>query len=206
MADTSATERAYQRLKAGILNGSIPAGPLETRSLGDQLRMSATPVREALARLHAERLVRLAPHQGYLIATPSAQRLEHLYGLLGSLLHLAMGRTSRKGPGLSREAPPLLLAGSYASDLTAVFNRIAADQPNSVLAEAIGSLNDQLFAARRHEPRIFPDADRELAVFLSLWKSGNIGDLRLRVRDHHRVRAFRVDAIARQFPEETGRI
>lgn len=206
MTDASASERAYQRLKHGILSGAIPAGPLETRALGDRLRMSVTPIREALARLNAERIVRLAPHQGYVVATPSAQRLEHLYGLLGSLLHLSMERTSRRGGGPSREVPQLFLAGSYAPDLTALLNQIAAAQPNTVLAEAIGALNDQLFMARRHEPKLFPDADQELAAFLSLWTSRNIGDLRIRMRDHHRARIFRVDAIARQLSEESGGI
>jgi putative ABC transport system permease protein len=161
---------------------------------------------DAQARLMRERIVRLAPHQGYVVATPSAQRLEHLYGLLGSLLHLSMERTCRRGGGPSREVPQLFLAGSYAHDLTALLNQIAAAQPNAVLAEAIGALNDQLFMARRHEPKLFPDADQELAAFLSLWTSRNIGDLRMRMRNHHRARIFRVDAIARQFSEESGGI
>ena len=72
--DVSASERAYQRVKGDILSGVIQIGLIDIRALGDQLRMSVTPVREALARLSAERLVRLAPHQGYVVAMPSARR------------------------------------------------------------------------------------------------------------------------------------
>lgn len=204
MADASAWERAYQRLKNDILSGSIPAGPLDIRVLGDRLRMSVTPVREALARLHAERLVRLAPHQGYVVATPTAQRLENLYELSSALVHLCLERASRSRRPKAAQARPLPHGGSYASDLTALIGEIAVAQPNSALAESILSLNDQLYAARRHEPQLFAGADQELAGMIALWASQNAGDLRLRLRDHHRTRLVRVDAIARLLSEESG--
>src|SRR5690606_35745514 len=112
MADASAWERAYQRLKSDILSGSISVGPLDIRILGDRLRMSVTPVREALARLHAERLVRLAPHQGYVVATPSARRLEHLYELSSAMVHLCLERASRSRRPKVAQARPLLLLGA----------------------------------------------------------------------------------------------
>ena len=187
MADTSAWERAYQRLKSDILSGSIPIGPLDIRILGDRLRMSVTPVREALARLHAERLVRLAPHQGYVVATASARRLEHLYELSSALVHLSLERASRSRRPTTGPGRPLLLAGSYASDLTALLGDIAAAQPNGALAESILSLNDQLYAARRYEPQLFTGADQELAGLIALWANQNAGDLRLRLRDRKSV-------------------
>lgn len=204
MADTSAWERAYQRLKSDILSGSIPVGPLDIRALGDRLRMSVTPVREALARLHAERLVRLAPHQGYVVATPSARRLEHLYELSSSLVHLCLERASRSRSPKITQPRPLLLLGSYAPDLASLIGDIAAAQPNGALAETILSLNDQLYGARRHEPQLFTGADSELAGMIALWTNQNAGDLRLRLRDHHRTRLVRVDAIARLLSEESG--
>jgi len=204
MADASAWERAYQRLKSDILSGSIPIGPLDIRVLGDRLRMSVTPVREALARLHAERLVRLAPHQGYVVATPSARRLEHLYELSSALVHLCLERASRSRRPKAAQARPLPLEGSYASDLTALIGDIAVAQPNGVLAETVLSLNDQLYAARRYEPQLFLGAEPELAALVMLWTNQNAGDLRLRLRDHHRTRLVRVDAIARLLSEESG--
>lgn len=204
MADASAWERAYQRLKNDILSGSIPVGPLDIRILGDRLRMSVTPVREALARLHAERLVRLAPHQGYVVATPSARRLEHLYELSSAMVHLCLERASRSRRPKVAQARPLLVLGSYASDLTSLISDIAAAQPNGALAEAIMSLNDQLYSARRYEPQLFTGADADLAGMIALWANQNAGDLRLRLRDHHRARLVRVDAIARLLSEESG--
>lgn len=206
MAEASASERAYRRLKCDILAGSIPAGPIDTRALGDRLRMSVTPIREALARLNAERIVRQAPHQGFVVAMPSARRLEHLYELLNALMRLCLGGCSALLSGKADETSRLVLTGNYATDLTVLINDVAAAQPNSALMEAVEALNDQLFVARRCEPRLFAGADRELATLVSLWRSRNLRELRLGLRDHHLARVFRIDALARLVSEESGTV
>jgi hypothetical protein len=203
MGDASASERAYQRLKSDILSGAIPVGLLDIRVIGDRLRMSVTPVREALARLNAERLVRLAPHQGYAVAMPSARRLEHLYDFCGALVHLCLERASRSRRTKIEQPRNLRLVGSYAADMAALISDVASAQPNGALSETVAALNDQLYGVRRCEPRLFPGAERELAGLATLWKSGNAGDLRLRLRDHHRSRLLRVDALARLLAEES---
>lgn len=204
MGDASASERAYQRLKNDILSGALPVGLLDIRLLGDQLRMSVTPVREALARLNAERLVRLAPHQGYAVALPSARRLEHLYELSGALVHLSLERASRSKRPKAEGQRILNLVGSYAADIAALINEVASSQPNGALGETLASLNDQLFGVRRCEPKIFAQANQELSHLVTLWRDGNVGDLRLRLRDHHRSRLLRIDALARLLFEESG--
>ena len=161
-------------------------------------------MREALARLSAERMVRLAPHHGYAVALPSARRLEHLYELSGSLIHLALERASRLKRTRVEHQLDLPLSGAYAADLAALLAEIAASQPNCVLCETIAALNDQLHCVRRCEPNLFAGADQELTALVTLWKNGNFGDLRLRLRDHHRSRRLRVDALARLLSEESG--
>lgn len=204
MGDASASERAYQRLKSDILSGAIPVGLLDIRLLGDRLRMSVTPVREALARLNAERLVRLAPHQGYAVARPSARRLEHLYEFSGALVHLSLDRASRSRRPRTDSSRNVNLVGSYAADFAALLSGIASSQSNSALSETLSSLTDQLHGVRRCEPNVFPKADQELSDLVALWRSGNVGDLRLRLRDHHRSRLLRIDALARLLFEESG--
>ena len=85
----SAVDRAYLRLKADILHGALPVRALDIGQLGDRLRMSATPVREALARLNAEHIVRRSAH-GYAIVILSPRRIEHLYQVSGALLALSV--------------------------------------------------------------------------------------------------------------------
>jgi len=204
MADPSAAERAYQRLRRDILNGTLPMGPMDIRGLGDRLRMSVTPVREALARLSAERLVTLAPHHGYVVANPSARRLEHIYELAGALIDLSLDRAGGTGwarlPGNRRQKA----SGVYADDMATLMREIATAQSNLELAEHALALNDRLFPARRCEPKLFADAGQEVAVLGALWDSQSYGDLRLLLRKHHRTRMDRVDALARLMVEQAG--
>lgn len=203
MSDPPASERAYQRLKDSILSGTLASGSLDIGGLADQMRMSVTPVREALARLNAERLVKLAPHQGYMVATPSPSRLEQLYQLSGMLIHLSLERAGRSRRRSVEQAANVIATGSYAEDMTGLLRNVASRQPNMALIETIAALTDQLFSARRCEPRVFPDGQSELASLVALWGSGNLGDLRLRLKTYHRTRALKVDAISRLLLEES---
>jgi DNA-binding GntR family transcriptional regulator len=201
MPDLSASERAYRRLKCDILRGVLPTGPLDIRVLGDRLRMSVTPVREALARLSAERLVKLAPHHGYAIAALSARRLEHLYELAGLLLDLCIariGETRRDRP--DKEA---LWGVGYAEDIAALFMDVAVAQPNLELAQQIAALNDRLFLARRCETTIFTGALVEASTLLTAWDRRELGPLQQLSRSYHASRLARADAIARLLADGT---
>lgn len=204
MADPSAAERAYQRLKHDILNGAVPIGPLDIRGLGDRLRMSVTPIREALARLSAERLVKLAPHHGYTVATPSARLLQHLYELIAALIDLSLERTSASRCVKSGATKSTTQRGPirYVETMASLMREIASAQTNLELTEHIFSLNDRLFPARRCEPRLFTGADEEAAALIALWDSRSYDSLRIVLRKHHEVRVERVDALARLLAEQ----
>ena len=202
MSDLPASERAYLRVKDKILSGTLPSGSLDIGILADQMRMSVTPVREALARLSVERLVRLAPHQGYVVATPSPTRLEHLYQLSGALIHHSLERACRSKQRVVTPGSANAATGSYAEDMTLFLRGVVSSQPNGALIETVISLTDQLFPARRCELRIFPGGQAELAGLIALWSSGNLGGLRLRLRAYHRARILKVDALGRLLIEE----
>ncbi len=58
-------DEAYQRLRGAILSGVLaPGDPLGIGELAEQLALSRTPVREALARLRDEGLVETRPRSG----------------------------------------------------------------------------------------------------------------------------------------------
>ncbi|WP_224390570.1 GntR family transcriptional regulator [Pseudonocardia sp. ICBG1293] len=68
----SATERAYRFAKAGILDGTLPAGELISEGqVARPLRLSRTPVREAFLQLQAEGLLKLYPKRGALVVPVS---------------------------------------------------------------------------------------------------------------------------------------
>lgn len=121
------SERAYQRLKNSILSGKLSSGPLDIGSFADRMRMSTTPVREALARLAAKRLVKPYPHQGYMAEVPSPDRLAHLYELSGRLIPLSLERASRLRRS-AEQAPIFTSAGSYADNMTRLLYDMASAQ------------------------------------------------------------------------------
>ncbi len=62
-------EETYQRLKAAIISGELPPdAPLSEVGLAERLNISRTPVREALARLVNENMVRNIPGRGSRVA------------------------------------------------------------------------------------------------------------------------------------------
>lgn len=196
MADAPASERAYQHLKSAILGGKLRSEMLDIRGLGDQLRMSATPVREALARLSAERLVRFVPQHGYAVVRLSAQRLEQLYDLSGLLLEACLQRAARIGHEAGAHAIPPLATG-YADKISALSETIASAQPNRELLAQVEAVTQRLFVARQAEPRFFPDADVVAARLASLWTGGNYAELGRQLEDHHRSRVVLADPLAR---------
>ncbi len=197
MTDIPASERAYRYIKDAILGGQLRSTTLDIRKIGDRLRMSATPVREALARLHSERLVRFAPHQGYTLVRLSADRLENLYDLSGLLIDVCLRRAaeaSSSGPEPDTSGPTHL---DYAVALTDILQKIAAVQPNPELTAQVSAVNDRLFRSRKAEPRVFPDASSEVLGLKTMWIDRNFDGLRVRLGSLHRTRANAADAIVR---------
>lgn len=79
MAQTLA-EKAYQRIKKLIISNSYPAGvPLREQELIKKLRMSKTPIREALRKLEHENLVKIIPQKGAFVNKISPQKLRELF-------------------------------------------------------------------------------------------------------------------------------
>lgn len=197
MVDLPASERAYQRLRHDILNGVVSAGPVDIRKFGDTLRMSVTPVREALARLSAERLVKPSPHHGYVIIQLSPRRLENLYELSGALLPLALRRCKTAVRTCVDVAPPSRDMRTYEAGMTCLLGEIARAQGNLELCEHLEAINDRLLPARRCEAVVFPDAREELDVLARLWDNRRFPRLGAWLEAHLVSRIAQVDAIAR---------
>jgi DNA-binding GntR family transcriptional regulator len=73
---------AAQTLREAILNGRMPGGArLRQTDLADQLKISRTPIREALVRLKAEGLVELLPGGGVQVKRLDLDEAVELYDL-----------------------------------------------------------------------------------------------------------------------------
>src|SRR5213592_4799191 len=86
----SLTQIVYQTLRDAIISKRLPPGErVSEASLARQLRVSKTPVREALLRLQAIGLVEADGARGGRIVRPSADLIRHIYEVRGALESLA---------------------------------------------------------------------------------------------------------------------
>src|SRR4051794_41371177 len=73
----TASQRAYDYVKARLLDGRFPGGTLLSENeLATRLGVSRTPVRQALVQLEAEELLELYPKRGALVVPISPSEAE----------------------------------------------------------------------------------------------------------------------------------
>ena len=81
----------YEALRRAILAREFdPGEPLTEHALCRRYRVSRTPVREALARLERDRLVRVVPKKGAFVRTVSHDEIRELYEMREALEALAV--------------------------------------------------------------------------------------------------------------------
>src|SRR5215208_7111485 len=86
-----------ERLRAQIVAGELPAGDgARSVEIARRFDVSTTPVREALAALQREGLVRLHPQRGAVVFLPSVQDLREHYEIRAALESLAAARTAER--------------------------------------------------------------------------------------------------------------
>jgi DNA-binding GntR family transcriptional regulator len=92
-------QRAYDRLCGLILSGHLGFGErLDERVLAERMKISRTPIREAIGRLATEGIVERRPYQGNFVRTFTSEQIKDLYEVrieLESLaVHLAVARAT----------------------------------------------------------------------------------------------------------------
>lgn len=88
-------ERAYQNIKAGIVQGRYkPGAPLSEVMLAKEHGMSRTPVREGLARLWQERYLDRVVGHGYFVARVTVQSIHDTFDVRRLLEGAAAGRAA----------------------------------------------------------------------------------------------------------------
>ena len=86
-----------ERLKAEILAGERAAGTrLRQVEIAERFGVSTTPVREALATLQREGLVRLHPQRGAVVFLPSIDDLKEHYEIRAALEALAAAKAAER--------------------------------------------------------------------------------------------------------------
>ncbi len=73
------SDRAYDEILKGMTDGTFaPMQPMVIRNLADSFGISATPIREALQRLTAERLLVQLPNRSIVVPQMTVERFNHL--------------------------------------------------------------------------------------------------------------------------------
>jgi DNA-binding GntR family transcriptional regulator len=96
----------YETIKGLLMDHVIaPGAKVNIDGLARELDVSPTPVREALARLESDGLVRKRPLSGYTVAPLlSREQFEHLFEMRGLLEPAAAARAAQRATASQREA------------------------------------------------------------------------------------------------------
>lgn len=157
-AELGAGARAYKEIKQAILAGDLRQRQrLDIDDLAQRYRVSATPVRHALAVLASERLVIVHPARGYRVAFWTEAELAALYEWRWRLAAIA-SETVAAAPA---HAP--MPDEDYAEALTRVLARLSVGA-NSELHRASLGADDRLRAAYRAEPSVLSNTEKELGT------------------------------------------
>lgn len=150
----------YQAIRNAIVFGELPPGRrLLERELALGLRVSRTPIREALRRLAEEGLVAGVPNRGVVVRAVTLEEAEHLYAVREPLevlaARLAARRcTSRQGAELRRclvRAERAAALGDWRTVImenNAFHDLIARTSGNPVLARVLDLLRNQVNLVR----------------------------------------------------------
>jgi DNA-binding GntR family transcriptional regulator len=152
--------RAYNHLESAILTGKLkPRERLVETELAERLKMSRTPVREALRRLEERGMVRILPRRGAVVSDLSPSDVENIYAVRVHLEVCAArmaaqrinGKRLRQVAGMetayarltgSRDVRALMLADDRFHDA------IYAAAENPCLLELIQQLRRQVHVVR----------------------------------------------------------
>jgi DNA-binding GntR family transcriptional regulator len=203
-----AVEGIYDRIKTLLLAHTLAPGQLlQIGTLAEELGVSTTPVREALTRLAAERLIVFAPKRGFFAKTASEEELRGLYTLNHTLLESALREWT---PGIVAEEETKVSTKLFGSlplsdkpeQLTRgvddLFVRIAGRSGIGELADIIRNFNDRLHHARMIEGEIIEDAVEELSRLRQLYSENNRDQLLTALSDYHMRRRELVSSICKE--------
>jgi GntR family transcriptional regulator, carbon starvation induced regulator len=168
MAESVKSDSLYAALRSRILNGGLrPGQSLRLRVLAQELGSSATPVREALNRLHAENFVTTEANKGFRVATVTLEELEDLESARSAIETQLLVRSIEEGNGnweanlvgahyrLSKCQVPNSFSQSEAIDLwdaahTEFHFALIAGSSSTWLMNFAQQVNAQLQRYRRH--------------------------------------------------------
>lgn len=150
-----ATERVYQAIRHEILSNRLRSGePVPIKRFVHELRLSRTPVREAILRLQREGLIEVRPRMGTFVSYLDIRRIREMYDLRrlleGHAANLAVASVAPEAArALRKELAAYAVAGQavdykgISESGKKVHGLILDHCGNEALAEMLRSMRDQ---------------------------------------------------------------
>lgn len=204
---TEPFQRALNSLRERLRAGADPPGTRITATdVADDLRLSATPVREALSRLAGEGLVEDRRGQGFFIRPLATADVADLYRL--SLAHLLIAQdphrqAGRRSPGAGEPPPAADGARDPVHEVEALFSAWVAEAASRTLGTAFSRVQVQLGPVRRLEPLLISDLAAEAAALRGAPEDPTAERLQ-RVRQFHARRLRLADRLAALLERPSG--
>jgi DNA-binding GntR family transcriptional regulator len=160
------------RLRTALRQGGWVEGePLTVNTLAHQLGVSATPIREALARLAGEGLVEERRGRGYYARRIDGTELRDLYRAQEVLAHAALraaGSCGGSSRGASQASRPDFSADTVAA-WESLFEALLRIANNNFLMIEQRRLADRLAPARRIELHVLDETAADFEPLLAAW-------------------------------------
>jgi DNA-binding GntR family transcriptional regulator len=197
----------YERIKTWLLAQTlVPGQLLQIGVLADELGVSTTPVREALTRLAAERMIMSVPKRGFFARTPSEDDILGLYSVNQTILDAAVARWPvQPAPPPAAGAPAAAempvqqrSAEQLARQTGELFLQIAARSGVGEFVEIIRNMNDRLHHARVLECEIVANVFVDVRRLAALTAANEPEQLRQALKAYHEERLRQVGAISKE--------
>jgi hypothetical protein len=205
--DDHMNEGVYARIKNHLLmQPPVPGQLLQIGALAAELGVSTTPVREALTRLAAERLIVCAPRKGFFAKIPSEEEIRGLHRVNQTLLDAALDAWSctdesmpdRPELPVNWRTPPGQDAQHLVRRTVELFSCIAMRSGIAELTQVVHNISDRLHHPRLVECEIIDDTREILLKMCSLYAAVNRGGLRVALRAYHEKRLLLITPVCKE--------
>ena len=182
---------AVERLRSDLREGRlIPGAPLLATELAQALKISVTPVREALVHLAGEGLVEELRGRGFTVPRYSDSDVESAYRVHGAYISIALEAVD----AAPVEPGNAVTFASPRERAEALWRAVVVQADSAFFARAYTQLNNQIAILRLIEPEVLDGLEQEISSLEAAMYSGAVQDRRLQTANYHarRIEASRL--------------
>lgn len=188
MADYSLREQVFQQIREDILNGKYQKDEeLKEMTLGKELGVSRTPVREALRQLELEGLVSIIPNKGAFVTGISEKDVRDIYMIRSLLEGLCVRWTTENiTPEQIDELEEILVLAAFhlkkgnaeqITELDGKFHHVLYQASQSrILEHVLSDFHKYVQIARNQSVKIEDRAQKSLAEHTAILEAIKAGD------------------------------